>query len=610
MATTTYSINVRYDLQDNTSKPAGKIDKSIQRTTRSSLGLTRALKGLAVTVAAGFGFRAGKKWLIDYNAEMDSAKIKMATLTSLSLGGTWIENQKRANALVRQFTADAAKGVGTTQDYVEFAGDITKPLLDAGASMKQLTELTKSGVTAAKTFGIAGDVAGRDIQQMLLGTVKLVDRLPRLLGTSAEEWNKMVREEGPEKTLQELERLLNSKSMQEAAAAYGKSWDGVTSTMEDNIQRTLGKVGLPLMKRLSEEVKKVNKFFEENPEKVQKFITDFSDALIKGFEVVKSVISFIIENKDVLMSIAKAFIGFKIAKGALGVGRDIVGGGAQAVSGGIGIVKSIKEQLKDPISGISIFRRQLKKGSIAVDKFAGRLGTSLNTIGKFGLALGAGIAAIKLAEGFFGRKQAEAQEKALTVSTIKLVTADLSKQDVLGMEEAKKTGIFSDISTHRRAKTTARSAVEEGFLTAGKVKMTKQQIELFRSQDETLERTGVHLIDKARDKATEKFVDAIERAAAAIQFVTEAEAGRRFIEGGGIARGFSSALELFNITGPEAEQKPRDAKRNGDTNITINTIKVVADDPDRFAMRMVSVFKNANVRPVSPRSWSPSGRPT
>ncbi len=598
MATTTYSINVRYNLQDNTSKGAGKIDKGIRKTTRSTLGLTRALKGLAVTVAAGFGFRAGKKWLIDYNAEMDAAKIKMATLTSLSLGGTWIENQKRANSLVRQFTKDAAVGVGTTQDYVELAGDITKPLLDAGASMKQLTELTKSGVTAAKTFGMAGDVAGRDIQQMLLGTVKSVDRLPRLLGVSAAAWNKMVREEGPTKTLAELEKVLNSKAMQDAAKAYGASWDGVTSTMEDNIQRTLGKVGLPLMKLLNAEVKKVNKFFDENPEKVQKFITDFSTALTDGFKVIKSVISFIVDNKDVLLSIAKAFIGFKIARG--------IGG-----------------MLAGAFDSMSKFGAGMGKAATGTATFSSRMTGAANKLQMFGTAVGVGIAAIKLAEGFLGRRQEKAQAKALTVSTIKLVTDDLTKKDILGMEKARKTGVFTDAKTSLKAKMTARSAVEEGFITAGKAKMSQPQIDFLRSQTEGLEKTGVFMIDEARNKELAKLVEAIERAAES----TDKVANTLFQAQGGMASGFllgmSKSFDMMaqpseEFVGPTgagtftagAGQKAKATRKNGDVNVHINTIKVVADDPDRFAMRMVGVFRNANTRAVSSRFGYPGSRPT
>jgi len=340
-ASTVYDVRVKYMLDDKASRGLANIGKQARRSAKSTGGLEKTLRRMAVGAVGYFGFRTAKKWLVDYNKEMEAARIKMATLVSMNMGGSWAKNQKRANFLVSQFTKDAAKGVGTTKDYVDFAGDITLPLLNAGASMEQLTELTKAGVTAAKTFGIEGAVAGRDVQQMLMGTVRSVDRLPRLLGVSAEEWNKMVRTKGPEETLRKLNEVLNTPEIQKAAEVYGKSWDGVTSTLEDNLQRAFGKVGIPLMQKLSAEMQKLNKWFEENPQKVKEITDAIANGLVKAFNMAKSIFGFIVRHRKLLLLLAKAYLVSRAAGGVAKMFQGIAGGLTKLGETGTGVASKL-----------------------------------------------------------------------------------------------------------------------------------------------------------------------------------------------------------------------------------------------------------------------------
>ena len=121
----------------------------------------------------------------------------MRGLLQMNMGGTWARNQKRANFLVQRFQKDAKASVGTTQDFVAMGGMLTGPLSRAGASIEDIANVTKGAVIASRAFGVEAEVAARDIEQALAGTLSQKDRFARALlepmGLTTKKWNEMVR---------------------------------------------------------------------------------------------------------------------------------------------------------------------------------------------------------------------------------------------------------------------------------------------------------------------------------------------------------------------------------------------------------------------------------
>jgi len=611
-ATTTYDINVRYKLEDKATKGAEKIGTELQKTERHGRSLLSTMKLVATGAAIGFGFRAGKKWLIDYNSEMDAANIKMQTLLSLGTDTAFADNQERAAKAVHQMTKDAAAGVGTTRDYVEFAGEITKPLLDAGASMKDLTDITKLGVTAAKAFGMEGEVAGRDIQQMLMGNIKSVDKLPKLLGVAADEWNEMFREKGPEEALKRLKEALDTQQMRDAAEAYGNSWDGVTSTLEDNLQRTLGKIGLPLMRELTKEVRSMNEYFDKNPKKVEKFIKTAGKAIVDGFGMVKDVVQFMVDNSSTLLGLAKAFVGFKLARGVGGLLS-----GPFDMLAGMGKSASSNKKLLDAHG------KSIAGASAQTMTFSDKMTSAANKLQSFGTAVGVGIAAIKLMEGYMANRQEKAIKGKVKTATIRETVRNIDYAEQMSIEDATITGKFDPKDRSEfRSRLILNSAREHGFLSEGSTKMTKQQIEKLRVQ------SGIGLAYKdgtlhhrQNYKKLDKLTSMIELSAKAQMqaaivsgrmgaMVFGAYGGQLAAIGKGTLGSIGSFTGISGMLQRKGDDEDRPTKRPGDTKVYINTIKVAADDPDRFAMRMIGAFKKASTKPVASRlSSTVGGRP-
>lgn len=633
MASTTYDINVRYKLEDRASKGAKSIGTEIQKTTRHGKKLLSTMKVLAAGAVVGFGLRAGKKWLIDYNSSLADTKLKMSGLIKLNLGGTWSENQAKANSLIEQFKHDAKASAGTMQDFAEFSGMIVGPALRAKMSMADLRDVTKGGVIAAKAFGIEAGMAALDIEQALAGTLSKKDRFARALlepmGVTTEAWNAMVKET-PGKAASALVEAFNQPALKDMAKAYETSWSGVTSTLEDNLQQTLGKVGLPLMKALTKEVKAMNSYFEKNPQKIAKFAKDFSEGLVTGFGYVKDVIKLIVDNSSTLLSIAKAFVGFKLIQGAGGL-------------------------LAGPFDMLARHSKGMNKASKSTMSFANKATFAANKMQAVGTVLGlvyaaaTGIAALINKRQEEGLKRDAGRPQAFLSSALnKNVTSGRAREnftEYAGEGERK----YKTELTKTRARKTFNYAKNAGLLTnTGEIDvsrfasaMTGREGELPKgemSRLKVIESRRARLGHGGMAGAIGAFPGADPRSEQAYNSLIQAiaiEKNERTQEwtlfsdkfekdidkAGGLMSLFAKQVvdreknmverSAFNVVTGEGEysKAPKATKKNGDVKVYINTIKVAADDPDRFAMRMVGAFKNANTKAVASRIAVPGGRP-
>lgn len=622
MATTTYDINVRYRLEDRASKGAKKIGGELQKTARHGRSLLTTMKVVAAGAAVGFGLRAGKKWLVDYNASLEETKLKMTGLISLNMGGTWATNQQKANSLINQFRVDAVKSAGTMQDFAEFAGMITGPILRAGMSMKDLREITKGGVVAAKAFGIEAGMAALDIEQALAGTLTKKDRFARALlepmGIDTETWNKMAKDT-PELIGENLVKAFNQPALKQMAEAYKDTWAGVTSTLKDNLQQTLGKVGLPLMQLLVKEVKSMNAYFEKNPEKIKKFIKDFSEGLVTGFGYVKDVIKLIIDNSGMLMNIAKAFVGFKLIQGAGGL-------------------------LAGPFDMMSKYSKAQKLAASSTSTFANRMTSAANKMQGVATILGLVYAGASMMAGAVDREQ-ERHLKRIEQRPqgfLSAATEGKSNEQILAF--AKDAGLLApgnEVNMARFVNAMGGMAGEAapGALAKGR-KLQQTGAEAFggrateaglatsmlgaqadpRSAEAYRALMGA-LAEQSAQNANkmESFLKVHEHQ---VKEYVQAQGGLiNYMRSGQMGTDIGRALtptmpggRQFNaITGeyeafadPETATKP--TKKNGDVKVYINTIKVTADDPDRFAMGMLGAFRSANTKPVASRIRVPGGR--
>lgn len=576
------------------------------------------------------------------------------------MGGDWARNQKRANFLVQRFQKDAKSSVGTTKDFVDMGSLLTGPLSRAGASMEDIADVTKGAVIASRAFGIEADVAARDIEQALAGTLGQKDRFARALlepmGITTKEWNKMVRE-SPGKAAAALKGAFEQPAIQKMADEQKNSWAGVTSTLEDNLQRAFAKVGLPLMKRMTAEIQKITQWFEENPEKVNAIAEKLAKGLVSAFEMAKSVFGFIARHKDLLLTIAKAALIFKAA-GAITRGLA-----------GFGGLFSLNNAAAEATKGMTGFSKGLMGTVAKFGRVAGILGTvavGAQAVADFVLkkqeerikrttddpmlkeqARLLGGAAAGSGTGIMSMQVRGAQTNARQLG----FTDDLGA--IAASMEGNRTGLMQQV--HRRmslqqgkatagdklmAQQVAKSAKDAGFLgKEGKLtaKGLNKAFGAFGVSDiggaggmlanaaknravKTLRGGGsmaevlAHLEEVNDQFATKElsnmiqFLRGLERANLinnAQNKMTWEEAAKKMRDS--VVKGFMPLMSVFSLgDAAKKEDIAKDKKKGAvigsrNTNVRISKIEVVSDDPDRFAHNLVGAFNDQTVSPSQAR---------
>lgn len=357
---TIYRIINQYEVQDRTTKKVRSMERSMTKASASGLGLKRILLGLGGMFAARAAFGLGKRALIDYNSQLEQAKIQTATILRVGFGGSMQKNLGRANDLVGELQKRAAKSTATTEEMVFFMSNIAGPVTKAGLAMKDLGRFTASAVVAAKVFG-EERTAGFDVKQALTAGVTIKDRFA----------NQLLQIEGIERTafnklkvnarLRVLQRALDSKAIQGAAEAQAGSFAGVTSTLKDNMQIALGKIGIPLMKRLTAEAKKAVKWISsaEGMMKIKDLSDKIGKSLVTGFGAMKSTLTFFVDHHSKLMTLAKIALLLK-------AGSMIGGLGGRATA--------FLDNAKSASMAMAVFAGAVEAGAPAIGKFVGALG--------------------------------------------------------------------------------------------------------------------------------------------------------------------------------------------------------------------------------------------
>lgn len=381
-ASTVYDIRLQYVMEDKATRPMRKLDAQLARTAKSAGGLGRTFRRMAAGVSAYFGIRAGVKHLIGFNANMEQAKIQMAGMIQLSTNMNTAASNTAAVKMVDTLQQKAKASVGTTKDMVDMASMITRPVLAAGLNMEQLANFTASAVVAAKAFGIEAGMAARDIESAMMGQLRSVDRFSRALlepmGFVGDEGRKAFNELGAAARAAKLEEALGGPAIAAMAQAQAQSFSGVLSTFQDGLQMWLGSVGKPLFQEITAEIRTWNSWIEKNGDKMADTARAFGKGLVDGFRTVKSVIGFMVDHADLLMTVAKVWATVKIGQ-KIGGMADTLGhmaGGLARRAGGLGLMAGMDG------AGLATAKFGVKLTS-TVSKFA----SFIPAIGLAGLAL-------------------------------------------------------------------------------------------------------------------------------------------------------------------------------------------------------------------------------
>jgi hypothetical protein len=267
--------------------------------------ITRALTG--VVDAALSASRGLEDALIGFNARAEQAKMGLAGIAGMNLKLPWEEAKKAADELYAGLQEDAAKTPAETAELVAFSQQIAGAYLAAGKNMKDLRQFTTQAVVAAKMLKAEG-TAATDIKQAIQGRVGVKDmfaaNIINSLGMSIKQFNAKSMKERADL----FAKGLNNPTIRAAMAEYETQWDGVTSTIKDNIAIILGKAGKPLFALIKKILIVTGQWIQKNKEVIAGKLTKAVNFLVGAFELLADNIEAV---TAVLAIMGLAFVALK-----------------------------------------------------------------------------------------------------------------------------------------------------------------------------------------------------------------------------------------------------------------------------------------------------------
>lgn len=403
---TVYDIKLRYIVEDRATRGMRDMERHARRASDSADRLRSFLKRAGAAAVGFLGVRAAGRALLGFNANMEQARIRTAGLLKMNLGGTFNQQLKVAGGLVGELQERAKASTATTSEMVGFMSEVVGPATQAGLRVKDLSKFTANAVIAAKAFGDE-QTAVFDIQQLIAGTVGIRDRfaikLIRLAGLELEAFRKIKSEA---ERLAVIQKALAAPEIAEMAAAQEKSFDGVISTFRDNLEITLGKVGIPLFKAMTAEVQKWNEWLTKNQDAVTSFAKDLGSALKDVFLMMKGVAKFFARHGDLLLKIAEAMIVMKLGRMA-----------GQVLAGGIGRAGRAARGV-----GTMALEKNFDRAGVRAASLGGKLLNVADAVGTFVPALGLGTLVLKEMWDWWQGTAAKRAEQARELADVQKVT--------------------------------------------------------------------------------------------------------------------------------------------------------------------------------------------
>jgi len=594
---TIYDVQIRMMMEDQRAVAGTeKLGHALQRTHQHALGLNTALAHLGAAVGGALGVHQAYDAFVKFNQEVEQTKISLAAIVQLDLGYSFDQSKAAAEDLFQEFQRFSKLTPVTTKQMNEFGQGVAAAVFGAGGQMKDFVKITEQGVIAAKVFGAESNYAALELTELLQGTVNKRMRFAMQLLHGAHVSEEEFRRMNAGQRLRTIEGVLTSDAMKKATDQFSESFSGVTSTLVDNLQIMLGGVGMPLFKAITAEVQRWNHWIERNQAGLEKFGKQFSEALVEGFKAVKDAVGWVIDHREMLLTIAKAWLALKGINFATGAITGIA-------------------------SSMSSFSQSLSMGTMTVGRFAG----AVNSAATAAVLLHA--AAQALADYYDAEQTKRIKAQTEIEPALKFVTdkknfkseaerdryvaqsaaAFIAKGDAAGSAVDQRrilTSLFGGAVAYSSAQ---RAMKGEGVMTMLEGRMTLDQARMIRAglfrfgpnvsgrERDALQTVAAIMIAQENERRTlvRKQLEAFDKFHRALSIFS----GLDKIMGAvtGVAKdplGFGQSL-LDKALG-SVSQRPN-------VNVTIQHVEVQSPDPDRFVFDLVETAMDGVKHPGQAR---------
>lgn len=620
MPSTIYDIRLRYTLDDKAGKGLDNIERKATRAAASTGGLGNVLGRLGALAAGGFGIQQAGKALIGFNAGVEETKLQIGGMLALTKKTDLVDELRNADRVFTNLQKRARELPGTTQEYAKFAGMITQPIMDAGLGMKDLEDLTVNSVVAAKSLGEQAEVAARDIDQALRGMFRSTDpfagKVLGSIGYKGEEGRARFNALSAQERATELRRALMQKQWAQLAAAQGQTFNGVLSTFQDTLQQMLGKIGLPLFKAITKELKEWNAWAENNGDKLEEWGRELGETLVDGFRFVRDVVSFLIDNKDEIIAIGKVWLALRVGQGIGGMLGNLsagAGGLAGTLRGKVGtnIGADIGGAFTAGMIGWQVGRRLDEATGIGrilmepVAKLAGVWSDAaadqdrkFQEIQRSMDELDAAIKARAKAAEAVGVKGARATQTYANLLGASDVRANRAEKEADAIRARQK--FRSTVYGPQAGELNARERLILSGAMAGKGEALRLEAKAYGAAIQTDALIAGALA--SLDETARRNVDMDATTQAVMQEMVRTMSKLTPNAGGGMSYQmltYDQVLKIIQAVNGIDPNKPGGGamKAPGKVNVTIQRIEVKSEDPDRFAFTLVDALRDVHKNP-------------
>lgn len=373
--------------------------------------------------AAGVGVGYLAKQLDSATGSQKSfeANMKLAGLSSEETAKTFKGLSNYANKTIyslSDMTATtgilASSGVKNAGKLVEAFGNLAA----AGESPQQAIKSISQQMSQVNGKGFIQTMDFRIMQEQASGPMKLVqEELMKLNNWDSAQFQEALSkgEISAEMMNNAILKVGGNKILNDMAtkpATIGAAWEGLTSTLIGNIATS--DAWTNIQKELISVVSRATDWIDQNKDGINQWIQE----IING---TKEVVKFVIENKDLILTVAKVAAGFMalmIAGGAVRAAISQISpyyklakGGFMAIAGGVQMASNKFDGFKkisDKITKLNPFKKHADdiktstdamsiggdKASKSAGKFSGAMGSLKTAFTKFKDALVAGANAI------------------------------------------------------------------------------------------------------------------------------------------------------------------------------------------------------------------------
>lgn len=322
MAKTIYEIDINYNFKNAQSIATdfNQVANAAQNAEKKVIGFGGSLGGLAKYVGIGFLLNQGKKAFIDFNSELEQVGIATTTMIESIFRTTHDQSVKLAKSTRDELARFSRAAPGGMEDYFKGFQTLAPGLAHAKMTLSQMITMSENLTAASQVRGMGGQELLDQLRRAFINpkNVRNAGALSGFLslgGSSVQEFRKM----SDEKRIQTANKIALSRPFKNALAEQAESFDALWDSAKNSAQFAFAKIGEKLFITLKKSVSDFNKWFDKNEDAIIKWADDFSKTLVKGFNAIESSLQWIFANKDTLLSIAEAFVAFKIV-GSIGGG--------------------------------------------------------------------------------------------------------------------------------------------------------------------------------------------------------------------------------------------------------------------------------------------------